>query len=131
MIYMTYTITSVTYAESNKKQGGVGRIERRDIKTIAQARKVARQIVNNDKNLYKCEIYDDGSASYVTFEPTGQRLKSTLGDKTGEVIKHWVYPNRKGYEIFYYPDYGYKSNRNMKFRKYIVKADGELGQGYY
>lgn len=129
---MTYSVTSMTYMEANKKQGGVSKIVARDCKTLNDARRIARRTVDNERSIYKCEIYDDSTAGYVVFAPTGQRLKNTMGECVGEVIKHWVYPNARGSEVFYYPDYDYKPNKDrMKFHKYVVKKDGSLGQGHW
>lgn len=129
---MTYSIASMTYEEANKKQGGLSKIRARECQTLNEARAIARRIIDVERSTYKCTIFDDNTAGYVTFKPTGQRLKNTMGDEVGEVIKHWVYPNKEGSQIFYYPNYDYKPNKaRMKFRKYVVKKDGSLGQGYW
>lgn len=126
----TYTVTKQTYAEANKRQGGMSQTVCMGCDTLEEARRIARKVVHSERGIYRCEIFDEGTADYVYFKPAGQRVKSTLGKRVGEVIKHWVYPNARGWEVFYYPDFSYSPNKRMSHRKYILKADGTLGRGY-
>lgn len=113
----------VAYEYTNAK---IGKIVGRDVPSLTEARKIAYKAVKNGK---WAEIYDNSTAGYVDFLPTGQRLKNTMGEEVAMVTKH----NAGAFAgtLFYYPNYHsqYYKKRNAKYHKYFLNSDGTLGQG--
>ena len=95
--------------------------------TLTEARKIAYKTVKAEHKTVT--IFDDSLVPPFVFSPTGQKLKSTLGEEIAEVNMH----NAGAFagKVFYYPDYHseYYKKRNAKFHKYFLNRDGSLGQG--
>lgn len=94
--------------------------------TLKEARKEAYRQVSCRECI---AIYDDSMVKPIVFIPTGQKLKTTLGEKIAEVHKGsttWCEDT-----IYYYPEYKsqYYKKRNAKHQRYILHKDGSLGQG--
>lgn len=123
---MTYTIIESGYNST------IGKTIDRDIQTLTEARRLAYKTIKNSKTpIRSVKIFDDSTAKYVTFMPTNQRLKSTMGEEIAEVIMHHA-----GFfegVVFYYPDYSsqYYKKSNAKYHKYVLNKDGSLGKGMW
>lgn len=104
----------------------IGKVVGRDVPSLTEARKIAYRAIKNGKSV---EIFDNSTAKYVDFLPTGQRLQSTLGEEVATVTKHTAGAFEGA--VFYYPNYHsqYYKKRNAKYHKYFLNSDGTLGQG--
>ena len=104
----------------------VGKVVGRNVSTLTEARKIAYRAIKNGTSV---EIFDNSTAKYVDFIPTGQRLQSTLGEEVATVTKHTA--GAFAGAVFYYPNYHsqYYKKRNAKYYKYFLNSDGTLGQG--
>lgn len=94
---------------------------------LTEARKIAYKTIKTEHK--SVIIYDNSLVPDFVFKPTGQSLKSTLGEEIAEVNMHSA--GAFAGKVFYYPDYHsqYYKKRNAKYHKYFLNKDGSLGQG--
>lgn len=106
---------------------GNGKVIKR-CKTIVNARKTAYAEIA-DKVYHDIEIYDESTAKYITFIPNGQRIQNTFGNLIGSVTIQRI-GLIQGTRYFH-PSLSYPKFKDLKYRRYILKADGTLGEGGY
>lgn len=125
---MTYTVIVWPYEALNENVRGMSKSTGRILgpaKDMNDARKKAMMALKKTIRHY-CVIYDDSSANYVTFGPTGQRLKSSEGDEVGHVFGYDGYDKRL---FLFYPNG--QSKTKYKYSKYPINKDGSLGKGMW